>query len=85
MRRDGWSVTIFRRGNGFKAVLSSADKKIFLPQVFATADEAKLAAYDAMHAAEAASTLIYSASIGGKPYLPRHQFANCSMLLMQIA
>lgn len=54
MRRDGWSVTIFRRGNGFKAVLSSADKKIFLPQVFATADEAKLAAYDAMHDAQAA-------------------------------
>lgn len=54
MRRDGWTVTIFPRGRGFKAVLSRADKKIFLPQVFATPDEAKLAAYDVMHATEAA-------------------------------
>jgi hypothetical protein len=54
MQRDGWTVTIFPRGSVFKAVLSRADKKIFLPQVFATSDEAKLAAYDVMHATEAA-------------------------------
>jgi len=54
MQRDGWTVTIFPRGGDFKAVLSRADKKIFLPQVFATPDEAKLAAYGVMHATETA-------------------------------
>ena len=54
MQRDGWTVTIFPRGTGFKAVLSRADKKMFLPQVFATPNEAKLAAYDVMHASDAA-------------------------------
>ena len=54
MQRDGWTVTIFPRAGGFKAVCSRADKKIFLPQVFATPEEAKLAAYDAMHSTEAA-------------------------------
>jgi hypothetical protein len=54
MRRNGWTVTIFRSGNGFKAVLSRQDKKIFLPQIFATPDQAKLAAYDATRSIEAA-------------------------------
>jgi hypothetical protein len=54
IRRDGWTVTIFPRGGGFKAVLSRADQKIFLSQIFPSVDEAKLAAYDTMRASKAA-------------------------------
>lgn len=54
IRRDGWTVTIFPRGSGFKAVLSRAEQKIFLPQIFPNVDEAKLAAYDTMRASQVA-------------------------------
>jgi len=54
IRRDGWSVTIFRRGNGFKVILSRQGEKLFLPPIFPTADEAKLAAFDAMYSRKVA-------------------------------
>lgn len=50
IRRDGWNVTVFPRGGGFKTVLSRDNEKIFLREIFPSIDEAKLAAYDAMHA-----------------------------------
>lgn len=53
IQRDGWNVTIFPRGNGFKAVLSRGKDKIFLPKIFPSVEEAKLAAYDTMHSSEA--------------------------------
>lgn len=49
IRHNGWSVTVFGRGSGYRAAVSHGDEKYWLPQggpLFATVEEAKLAAYD---------------------------------------
>lgn len=44
---EGWNITIFPRGGrGFGGVASRGEQKLFLQQLYPTADEAKLAAYD---------------------------------------
>ncbi|HWK94504.1 MAG TPA: hypothetical protein VNR39_03680 [Pseudolabrys sp.] len=51
IRIDGWLVTVFARGVGYRAVVSRNGEKYWLPQsgpAYATTEDAKLAAFDAI-------------------------------------